>query len=61
MDAASFREVMRHQAGAVALICTGRTGARYGLTATGRLLVDRRSANAAGLRQPNRQRPRHDP
>ena len=34
MDAASFRDVMRHQAGAVALICTGRTGERYGLTAT---------------------------
>ena len=34
MDAASFRDVMRHQAGAVALICTGRKGERYGLTAT---------------------------
>ena len=34
MDAQNFRDIMRHQAGAVALICTGKTGARFGLTAT---------------------------
>jgi len=34
MDALDFRAVMRQQAGAVALICTGTTGARFGLTAT---------------------------
>lgn len=34
MDANSFRAIMRHQAGAVALICSGKTGARVGLTAT---------------------------
>ena len=34
MDTNSFRSIMRHQAGAVALICSGKTGKRVGLTAT---------------------------
>ena len=34
MDANDYRAIMRQQAGAVALICTGQPGARYGLTAT---------------------------
>ena len=34
MDANRFRAIMRHQAGAVALICTGKKGDRVGLTAT---------------------------
>ncbi len=34
MDANLFRTIMRQQAGAVALICTGSKGARFGLTAT---------------------------
>lgn len=34
MDANGFRTIMRQQAGAVALICTGTEGARFGLTAT---------------------------
>ena len=34
MDALKYRNIMRQQAGAVALICTGEVGARYGLTAT---------------------------
>ena len=34
MDANDYRAIMRQQAGAVALICTGKPGDRYGLTAT---------------------------
>ncbi|MDX2287885.1 MAG: flavin reductase family protein [Hyphomicrobiaceae bacterium] len=34
LDAASYRALMRHQAGAVTVIATGRLGARAGLTAT---------------------------
>ncbi|MEM6497522.1 MAG: flavin reductase family protein [Pseudomonadota bacterium] len=34
MNANDYRAIMRQQAGAVALICTGAPGARYGLTAT---------------------------
>ncbi len=34
MDANDYRAIMRQQAGAVALICTGTPGSRYGLTAT---------------------------
>jgi flavin reductase (DIM6/NTAB) family NADH-FMN oxidoreductase RutF len=34
MDAKNFRTIMRQQAGAVALICTGSVGTRFGLTAT---------------------------
>ncbi len=34
MDAASYRALMRHQAGAVTVIATGEEGARAGLTAT---------------------------
>ena len=34
MDTAQFRNLMRHQAGAVTIIAVGRTGHRTGLTAT---------------------------
>lgn len=34
MDAPRYRALMRHQAGAVAIIAAGRSGARGGLTAT---------------------------
>lgn len=34
MDAASYRALMRHQAGAVSVIAVGSPGARAGLTAT---------------------------
>ena len=34
MDTAQFRNLMRHQAGAVTIIAVGRTGYRTGLTAT---------------------------
>lgn len=34
MDAARYRALMRHQAGAVTIIAAGRPGARAGLTAT---------------------------
>lgn len=34
LDSASYRAVLRHQAGAVTVVATGRSGARAGLTAT---------------------------
>ena len=34
MDTAKFRNLMRHQAGAVTIIAVGRRGNRTGLTAT---------------------------
>lgn len=34
MDSDSYRQIMRHQAGAVAIIAVGRAGERTGLTAT---------------------------
>ena len=34
MKTNDYRAIMRHQAGAVALICTGEAGERFGLTAT---------------------------
>ena len=59
MDTVKFRNLMRHQAGAVTIIAVGRTGNRTGLTATAMcsLTDSRRWCSSASIATPARTPP----
>ena len=59
-SADKFRNLMRHQAGAVTIIAVGEPGNRTGLTATAMCSLTDSPPTVLDLRQPERQRARAD-